>query len=200
MEEVSVGSIVYLCDKGSKLRARPRYVVLSIKEGWCSLRRFADKQLGRTTYSVKLSECYLASDETKLSDLPPYPEYDVSDENDFQYYKPSPTRQNIPLSSNGESSSSEDELDNSDNEGNSSDDAYDEISYCAVCRQQVKEDHHGLICDTCTKWSHRYCVKMTKKHYQELTKSNEFTWVCPSCPPEDEQVVAEREPPDNDTA
>merc|ERR1712066_393000 len=81
MAEVSVGSIVYMYDEGSKLKARPRYVVLAIDGEWCTLRRFADKQLGRITYSVKLSQCYLVPEEIYTdADLPPYPREEHSDE------------------------------------------------------------------------------------------------------------------------
>ena len=69
---INVGSLVYLYCDGSKVKARSRYLVLAIKEGWCQLRRLTEKQLGGKTYSVKLEECYKVTDETDV-ELPPYP-------------------------------------------------------------------------------------------------------------------------------
>ena len=53
--KISVGSIVYIYSDGSKIRARPRYVVLSVKDGWCEVRRLGEKQLGRITYKYVVS-------------------------------------------------------------------------------------------------------------------------------------------------
>jgi hypothetical protein len=159
MAKVSVGSIVYIYNDGSKLQARPRYVVLSVKDGWCGLRRFADKRLGHITYSAKLSECYLIPTEIATDDnLPPYPDYD---ESDYEFLLPTastkPTHathirpEEEDSNSGGESSEDSDEAATSDSDH----DVQQEISYCAVCHRQVNEDHHALICDQCTQWSHR---------------------------------------------
>ena len=55
--KLKVGDIVYIYEDASKLKARPRYVVLSVDGEWCKLRRFAEKRLGNITYTAKLKEC-----------------------------------------------------------------------------------------------------------------------------------------------
>ena len=74
--DISAGSIVYLYDDGSKVKARPRYVVVSMKDGWCKLKRFADRLLGGQTYTAKLEECYKVPDEMNV----PLPEYSPKDD------------------------------------------------------------------------------------------------------------------------
>ena len=194
---VSVGSIVYIYSDGSKLRARPRYVVLTVKDDWCTARRLAEKQLGRITYSIKLSECYLVPDETADVLLPPYP---VEEEEDDTYVVKLnlPTKEAIPVnydvrtdSESGESSGEEESVIITP----------EEESYCTICHREVATMHQGLICDNCEQWSHRYCLKMTKKRYKELMREEDLQWRCPSCPLElqiegEPEHQVEEEPPD----
>ena len=169
--KICTGSIIYIYSDGSKIRARPRYVVLSVKDGWCEVRRFGEKQLGRRTYSIKLSECYLVPDETESS-LPPYP---LNDEQEEVYIA------NPGLPENEHDVVSEGGDDIEDETVNISE---DEECLCKICNRPVTNDHQGLLCDKCEIWNHRYCAKMTKQVYKQLTKDENFQWICPSCPPD----------------
>lgn len=55
---VNVGDLVYLYSDRSKLQARSRYLVTSVDHPWCYIRKFIGSQLRKTSYKVKLSECY----------------------------------------------------------------------------------------------------------------------------------------------
>lgn len=55
---ISTGSLVYLYDDRDKESPRPRYLVTSINDGWCKLRRFAQKYFGGRTYDAQLEQCY----------------------------------------------------------------------------------------------------------------------------------------------
>ena len=55
---IEVGSLVYIYDDRSKEHPRQRYLVISISNGWCKLRRFAKKYFGGRTYDAKLEECF----------------------------------------------------------------------------------------------------------------------------------------------
>ena len=195
--DVSIGSIVYIYSDGSKLRARPRYVVLSVKDGWCTVRRFADKQLGRITYSIKVSECYKVPDETADVLLPPYP----TEEEEEDTYIVNPKRKPVDNTPVNEEERASSEVSDTSDEDESIVILPEDDSYCTICHRKVAEEHQGLICDKCDQWSHRYCLKMTKQVYKELTKEDNLQWTCPSCPQDhhaeeelDHQV--EEEPPD----
>ena len=194
--KVSVGSIVYIYSDGSKLRARPRYVVLSVKDGWCTVRRFAERQLGRVTYDIKLSECYVVPDETVDPHLPPYPTDHEQEEDVFIANPVPPPVKGIPPEeeSEPEDESGGEEVDTDAKEdGDDEEEAEEEeeISHCSICHREVTKHHQGLICDSCDNWSHRNCLKITKKRYKEMTKTDDFQWTCPSCPP---QPMVDEEP------
>ena len=148
---VSVGSIVYIYSDGSKLRARPRYVVLKVKDGWCTLRRFAEKQLGRITYDVKLSECYVVPDEVDDHDLPTYREETVSDDDVVMPRGALPvgSQEAVPLYSDAEDS---DSSSSSEEEAAGGADVEEEKSFCAICHRSVEDHHQGLLCDNCSVW------------------------------------------------
>ena len=200
---MSTGSIVYMYHEGSKLKARPRYVVLKVDKGWVTLRRFAEQRLGNQTYTAKLEQCYVVPEEVDAyEDLPPYPNPGViDDDDDRELYHPTPAqtqpRHQSDVDDSGESSGSED----ADDDDRRSEVSEEEIAHCALCHREVKEEHNGLLCDTCSTWSHRNCLKMKKKEYKELTKNGDFNWNCPACPPVVEVEVDEVEeihpvPPD----
>ena len=186
--DVDVGSIVYIYSDGSKLRARPRYVVLKVKDGWCSLRRLAEKQMGRTTYSVKLSECYRVPIETEDGDLPAYPTDLPPDEDEVLVAKPvQPPQPKQDEHQDSDNSSSDSDGSEEDEEQEVADEEELEEeegeSFCKVCHREVKDSQQGLLCDQCSLWSHRNCLKVTKKVYKEMMKSDDLRWVCPTCPP-----------------
>ena len=201
---VRVGSIVYLYAEGSKEKARPRYVVLEINGDMCKIRRFAEKQLGRITYTVMLSECYVVQMDETLECLPPYPEED-SDEEEYVLCPTTPHTTPTTPDSNDESDGNSSEESDSDldsqseTEETSSNPEEEEMTvpdYCNLCHREVKEHHQSLVCDLCSKWSHRNCLKMTKQVYNQLTKEDTFNWQCPNCPVEEPVRVDEEIPPD----
>lgn len=55
---IDVGDLVYLYIDRNKVRARDRYLVVSTEGDWCNIRKFVGSQLRRTSYRVKMSECY----------------------------------------------------------------------------------------------------------------------------------------------
>jgi hypothetical protein len=63
---VGVGDLVYLHLDGNKLRARDRYLVVSIDNEWCYIRKFTGNQLRSTSYKVKRSECYMVLDQSPV--------------------------------------------------------------------------------------------------------------------------------------
>ena len=56
--KVKVGSIVYIQADRDKVVSRPRYLVTSVSEGWCKIRRFTTNLIGHEEYDAKLTECY----------------------------------------------------------------------------------------------------------------------------------------------
>ena len=56
---IQVGDLVYIISDRSKSQARDRYLVTSIDNNWCYIRKFSGSQLRASSYKVKLSECYL---------------------------------------------------------------------------------------------------------------------------------------------
>ena len=64
---IKAGSLVYLYADKDKEHHRPRYLVVSVNQGWCKLRRFTKKYFGFRTYDAKLEECFTVPvDNTKL--------------------------------------------------------------------------------------------------------------------------------------
>ena len=131
-------------------------------------------------------------------DLPPYPnpeEDDEADQNDDMVVNHPPAQiQNRPQS-DAEDSVSED---TNDVDSLSDPESEEDVSHCSVCHREVKEEHNGLLCDSCDKWSHRNCLKMKKKDYNDLIKREDFSWNCPGCPPavavQDDAEVEEMHP------
>ena len=55
---INVGDLIYLyCDR-DKHRARDRYLVVSVDNDWCNIRKFVGNTLRKMSYRVKCSECY----------------------------------------------------------------------------------------------------------------------------------------------
>ena len=55
---INVGDLVYLYSDRDKHRARDRYLVVSIDNNWCNIRKFVGNTLRKLSYRVKCSECY----------------------------------------------------------------------------------------------------------------------------------------------
>ncbi|KAJ8377293.1 hypothetical protein AAFF_G00261420 [Aldrovandia affinis] len=52
------GDLVYLCGDRNKSKARDRYLVTGVDGAWCNIRKFTGTQLRRTSYRVRLGDCY----------------------------------------------------------------------------------------------------------------------------------------------
>ena len=76
---ISIGDLVYLYTDKSKSRGRSRYLVVSIENGWCNIRKFAGSQLRSMSYRVKQSECYKVPS-CVVSDSHRYPVVSEEDE------------------------------------------------------------------------------------------------------------------------
>ena len=86
--DIHSGDLVYLYGDRNKSQARDRYLVASVDGAWCNVRKFTGSQLRRTSYRVRLSDCYkvrgpsvpldcvgvLASDDEVEDPVPPCPD------------------------------------------------------------------------------------------------------------------------------
>ena len=54
------------------------------------------------------------------------------------------------------------------------------ISTPKVCKIKVRQNAHALLCETCLKWHHQRCMKMSPIEYQHW-KVNEKKWYCKTC-------------------
>ena len=164
--EIDVGSIVYRYEDKSKLAARPRYIVVSIADGWCKLRRFADKRMGATTYSDKLTEVYVVPDELAQLTLPPYPEDEeqvIVHEVQDGVAPVDDLEEELPVQP-------EEELRDQPQDP------------CTSCQGLVTEDEEALTCDTCLKWCHTACGGVSHEAYEHIVENSEdVRWMCPTC-------------------
>lgn len=55
---LSVEELVYLYTDRDKTKACPQYILVSIANNWCYIKKFVRKQLKSGLYKVKLSKCY----------------------------------------------------------------------------------------------------------------------------------------------
>ncbi len=78
---VNVGDLVYLATDRDKTQARSRYLVISVEDPWCYVKKFSGNQLRALSYKVKISECLLVPDQSASKPPPHSPRYqDSSDE------------------------------------------------------------------------------------------------------------------------
>ena len=70
---VSVGDLVYLIGDKDKTKARERYLVTSIDDNMCQVRKFTKSQFRSKTYQVKLSDCYPICSEVSNYSMPQSP-------------------------------------------------------------------------------------------------------------------------------
>jgi hypothetical protein len=57
-QQLDIGDLVYLHNDGNKSAARNRYLVTSIEDNWCNVRKLVGSQLRSASYRVMKSECY----------------------------------------------------------------------------------------------------------------------------------------------
>lgn len=67
---VQPGDLVYLYGDRNKSCARDRYLVMGVDGVWCNIRKFTGIQLRRTSYSVRLGDCYKVERTTASTDAP----------------------------------------------------------------------------------------------------------------------------------
>ena len=84
---IHVGDLVYITSDRNKSSARDRYLVASVEDRWCFIRKFSGHQLGASSYKVKLSECYLVPNARPTTEAPPQ----HHDTRDFESDEHTPT-------------------------------------------------------------------------------------------------------------
>ena len=89
------GDIVYLHVDRNKSHARDRYLVLSVDDNWCKIRKFAGSPLSSTPYNVKQSECYKVQSGI-CNEYSPYTIQDISDVEHTPVSQPSPDPSESP--------------------------------------------------------------------------------------------------------
>ena len=52
---------------------------------------------------------------------------------------------------------------------------------CPICKSNVQEYQHAVLCDRCDYWHHIQCVEMSDEMYNKLAKMLSFNWYCASC-------------------
>ena len=63
----------------------------------------------------------------------------------------------------------------------------EENTNCGKCQKRVTNRQQALMCDDCSKWYHRICMKgtpsyLTQTRYRDIIKSQAaFEWICDGC-------------------
>ena len=79
---VNVGDLVYLVTDRDKTKSRSRYLVVSVDNPWCLVKKFSGNQLRALSYRVKISECLLVPNQSTSKTPHVYRHTDSSDEDD----------------------------------------------------------------------------------------------------------------------
>lgn len=93
---VHSGDLVYLYGDRNKSKARDRYLVVGVDGAWCNIQKFAGSQLRRTSYRVKLSDCYRVEDATSTLSGPTAECPGTSDDSDEGSEDPPPQVPDTP--------------------------------------------------------------------------------------------------------
>ena len=43
---------------------------------------------------------------------------------------------------------------------------------CPLCKDEVIEGQDGVLCEMCSKWSHKTCLNMSDEEFNTLTSEN----------------------------
>jgi len=182
--EVVPGSIVYLYKEGSKLKARSRYLVISVKNGWCQVKRLADQRLSSQVYPVKLEEIYKVKDAFDVP-LPAVP--DISNEED-----------DLLLMHNAKASSGDDPCVMCNSEVTASQEALQcdtctkwcHIDCCGVTQVQYEEllDHTQDFDWSCP----QHPPQQAEAGNESVIEQDDPTYVPPVDNPDDERRIQER--------
>ena len=52
---------------------------------------------------------------------------------------------------------------------------------CTVCEKPVKRNQRGIMCDSCSQWTHARCGDVGEAEYLLLTTQESTEWFCPLC-------------------
>ena len=58
---------------------------------------------------------------------------------------------------------------------------------CTACYKEVNDSQQSISCDTCPRWTHRKCCKISIKKFRKLAKIKNFEWYCKCCRTDDEK-------------
>ena len=82
--DLHVGDLVYLKGDCDKTRGRDKYLVVSINDIMCQLRKFTTSQFRSKTYDVRLSDCFPVVSTTLLQEHDPGPIRGLQDVDDCE--------------------------------------------------------------------------------------------------------------------
>jgi hypothetical protein len=77
---INVGDLVYLVAERDKTQPRSRYLVISVEDPCCLIKKFSGNQLRATSYKVKTTDCLIVPNRSISSTPYPHRDRDSSDE------------------------------------------------------------------------------------------------------------------------
>ena len=77
---VNVGDLVYLATDRDKTQSRSRYLVISVEDPWCYVKKFSGNQLRALSYKVKTAECLVVPDQSTSKPSHSHRSHDSSDD------------------------------------------------------------------------------------------------------------------------
>ena len=90
---IAIGDLVYLHADRHKNRVRDRYLVVSVDGNWCNIRKFVGSQLRRTSYRVRLSECFQVESSVQHELPKHYSQINEDTNSDIEFEDPKPITQ-----------------------------------------------------------------------------------------------------------
>jgi hypothetical protein len=52
---------------------------------------------------------------------------------------------------------------------------------CGICENEVKDEHKGISCDSCSTWYHNDCTGMSDYMYDTYCNHSNLSWLCIRC-------------------
>ena len=90
---IAIGDLVYLHADRHKNRVCDRYLVVSVDGNWCNIRKFVGSQLRRTSYRVRLSECFQVESSVQHELPKHYSQINEDTNSDIEFEDPKPITQ-----------------------------------------------------------------------------------------------------------
>jgi hypothetical protein len=78
------GDLVYLAYDRDKHKSRSLYIVVTVAEPWCNVRKFTQTQFRSRLYRVRVNECFLASPQASPAVEPDDLDDDIHETDDFK--------------------------------------------------------------------------------------------------------------------